>query len=202
MREDRGGPRAMSKIVAAIAFAILAFMTVRAQAVPLTVTDGMVFSDGFAIGSSALFRGDGFSAFGEESGVFSEGGPLFGIGLDVTIVGGSTCFDRSMEGLCGQISLTNPPLGPPPVEGVPFTVSAPFTATGDLFEGSFVGQGIVTATWCADPSICSSAPIVLYRFTVAEPPSALLVVAGAFAIAGLIIVRKAHRSELRNLFSR
>jgi hypothetical protein len=178
----------MSKIVAAIAFALLAFMTVRAQAVPLTVTEGAVISVGFAIGSGAAFGGDGFSAFGTAPGVFSEGGPLFGIGLDFTIVGGSTCIDASLEGLCGQISLTNPPLGTPPVEGVPFTVSAPFTATGDLFGGDgFVGQGIVTATWCADPSICSSAPTVLYRFTVAEPPSLLLLVAGALAIAGMII---------------
>jgi hypothetical protein len=193
----------MSKIVAAIAFALLAFMTVRAQAVPMTVTDGGVISFGFATRTSADFAGDGFQAFGTARGVFSEGGPRFGIGLDATIVGGSMCVDASREGLCGQISLTNPPLGPPPVDGVPFTVSAPFTATGDLFgSDGFVGQGIVTATWCADPSICSSAPIVLYRFTVAEPPSALLVVAGAFAIAGLIIVRKGRRSELRNLFSR
>jgi hypothetical protein len=187
------------KIVAAIAFALLACMTVSAQAVTLTVTEGSVLSIGFAIDTGYNIGGDGFSASGVAPGVFyspGESGLAFALTQNsVVIVGDLTC-DALFQESCGNISLTHPPLTPPAPD-IPFTVSAPFTATGvfDVGEGfDFVGRGIVTATFCLpEPFLCAP-PNVLYRFTVAEPPSALLVATGALAIGGLMISRmRAHR---------
>jgi hypothetical protein len=195
----------MRKIAAVLLIAMVTVLTGKAaHAVPLPITGGFI-DVRFSGDSFARFGGDGFSVeIGATipfvgPGTLNLGGELF-FGFVQVVVGNETCSFPTLEPsfTCGFITLNHPPLP----TGSQTSFSAPFTASGHLNVGGgfdFVGQGIVVSDFrCPGvfPEFCT---VIGYGFSVpvTEPPSLLLLVAGALAIAGLTIVRNSRNSPSR-----
>jgi hypothetical protein len=203
----------MSKIAAAIVFTLLTVLSGAAHAIPRTITEGFVFSFGFAADTFFDFKGDGFQvsgftglAFGFPD-VYTSGVIAFGWVNAFVTVGAVTCSPDDLGtpegvGCPGDIQLMNTPIPPPDFDTTAFHVgSAPFTAFGRLIVGdgvAFVGRGIVEATWCPNCEPTPAIPNIRWTFSVDEPPTLLLFgtslgVVGALFSARLLRARSAAR---------
>jgi hypothetical protein len=191
----------MRKIAAVLVFALVTVLTGSAYATTLTVEEGRITLWGMDRGFN--FSGDGFSVFlvspsGANISLVMgvEGSASITTFFDVpgsafVSVGQSACtqfsFPDPKQMNCGAITLTSPGLPIPPLGGV--TESVAFTATGHFNVGDgydFVGQGTVNATF--DPNF-GFGPALQYTFSVAEPPTLLLVVASFGALGVLFSAR-------------
>lgn len=194
--------------------------------VPLD-TVAMFSGDGFSAVLSAAQGGGLFRAIGTGTDPISVS--TAGLGGFVTVGATNYfCQSDPPPGFstCGVfITATHLPLPPPPNNdwfNTPsgYSVFTPFSATGQFRVGvgfgvpgdvieNFVGQGIVEGLWCnpggpnRPPENCraplSQFPALIYTFSVAEPPTLLLV---AFGMFGAVFIARffataGHRTAAR-----
>jgi hypothetical protein len=205
----------MRKTGAALVFTMVMLLTGAAHATTLVATQGFLVTMG--LDSAAIFSGDGFSVFmshpyGFPNGNFTTTMNVVPLDDQATVqVGGLVCDAITVGSTCGSITVTNAPLTPRPADwpaGVNYSAWTEFSAIGHLNVGEgfdVVGQGLLVGTDCFDfsqpPCVSlSGSPVLLYTFSVAEPPTLLLIVA-AFGVLGTLFSARflrdrRHRSRL------
>ncbi len=185
----------MGTLLVAIALAAVTGLASAAHATPIA-TDGFV--NLYPADISASFDGDGFSVSVTLPFSFSGGpgssitiplGSSFGGNANVE-VDGTVCGAPPLP-TCGVFTLTTEPFA---------SLPAPFTATGHLNVGDgfdFVGQGVVEPG-CGPgfglPACNIGTPIWVYRFTVPEPSTFLLLGTSLGALA-ILHRQRAARSH-------
>ena len=204
------------KTTVALFFALVILLPHSANATTATITDGFIntIHTGSPFGSF-----DGVVAFEERImnltpafGVDPYIWTFVFRAPSEARAGGQECHAMSGPVFtnCGQITLTSPGFAMPAnwPQTTLFTATVPFSATGFLLVGGnqydMVGQGTVTGSRCLDISACGiiipnpGAPggqfrvsaTVNYRFSVAEPPSLVLMLVSTTAIGIVFVLRR------------
>jgi hypothetical protein len=195
----------MSKIAAAILFAMVTVLTGSAHATTLTVTGGSIGLTEQDFEPGVDLTGEGWSLFGWSTRsccAFGPGSETFEFHVQTLTLGDTTfttpCCEHNSD--IAIVRASAPPEPPCGEFGICEPWSAAFTMTGHVggFSGvDLVGQGVVTHELLRVPEI--EPPFGIYYLhydfapaRVPEPPTLLLAVAGLCALGALFRARFAR----------